>query len=73
MKSIYNGGGETYETPTRWIDVNKSLGIDEVGATVANTVLYDMQGRRVNDDSKGLLIKKINMTDGSVKTMRIMK
>ena len=73
VKSIYNGGGETYETTTRWIDVNKSLGIDEVGVTVANTVLYDMQGRRVNDNTKGLLIKKMNMTDGSVKTMRIMK
>ncbi|MDD7317548.1 MAG: hypothetical protein SOZ80_07525 [Prevotella sp.] len=72
VKSIYSGGGETNETPVHWVYVNIVSGIDEVGTDVAETELYDMQGRRVNGDVKGLLIKKMRMTNGTVKTVKVM-
>ena len=42
-------------------------------AKATATAYYDMQGRKVNADHKGLIIKKSVMSDGSVKSEKIIK
>lgn len=73
VKTIYTGGDETNETPIRWIFIHPGVsGIDEVGTEVADVVYYDMQGRRANAATKGILIKRTRMADGTVKTAKVL-
>lgn len=73
VKTIYTGGDETNETPIRWMFIHPGVsGIDEVGTEVADVVYYDMQGRRANAATKGILIKRTRMADGTVKTVKVL-
>lgn len=73
VKAIYTGGDETNETPIRWMFIHPGVsGIDEVGTEVADVVYYDMQGRRANAATKGILIKRTRMADGTVKTVKVL-
>lgn len=51
--------------------VKELEGISGVNAAKdGKTEYYDLQGRRAGESSKGLLIKQVRMSDGTVKTMK---
>ena len=55
MQSIYTGGGETHKSRVVWVDPF-STGITNVNANDRNAVIFDLQGRRVAQPTKGLYI-----------------
>ncbi|MBR2146617.1 MAG: hypothetical protein IJ925_04210 [Muribaculaceae bacterium] len=73
VKSIYTVGDksrETRESEIFWYQL-KPTAIDAVGTTgVVETSYYDLQGRRVDARATGLLIKKVEMSDGSKKVTK---
>ena len=62
-------------------DITISTAFEHISNSITNvssykttaTAYYDMQGRKVNADHKGLIIKKSVMSDGSVKSEKIIK
>ncbi len=49
-----------------------------IGSVVADgeavaTELYDLQGRKLSGDAQGIVVKKMTMADGSVKTVKVVK
>ena len=73
IQSVYEGGNETNVSAIAWYQF-ESTGIAPVkSAGVAREELYDLQGRRVGPQYKGLIIKKAVQPDGSVKTVKMIK
>ena len=59
------GGGSTTTTGINSMKVNAE--------NVASTIFYDLQGSRVDGSQHGVLIMVQKMTDGSIKTAKIVK
>lgn len=57
----------------KYVYSETSLGIDNVNsnANVVSAVYYDMAGRMIKEPGKGLYVKKAKMTDGTVKTAKV--
>lgn len=71
IKSIYTGGGVTNETEIQWYDMAAD-GINNT--TVNNDVRYfDLQGRAVTSDTKGLVMKQTRDASGHVKTVKVVR
>jgi len=75
VKSIYLGGGEEHATEIQWYTLtdDEADGIESLNVTNGSTVVtYDLSGRKVSDDAKGLLIKSIRQSDGTVKNVKVL-
>ncbi len=76
VKSIYTVGDksrETRESEIFWYQL-KPTAISEVNTNnVVETNYYDMQGRKVDANATGLLIKQMRMQDGSVKAVKVLR
>lgn len=67
IQSVYTGGGETRKS-----DLVLGIGsISAADATVETTEYYTISGLRVAEPVNGLYIRVDNMSDGSVKTSKV--
>ena len=77
IQSVYYGGGETNESNIVWVDLTEyweAVGIEEIAAAQSKSVkFYDLQGRQVNADAKGIVIRVDRMADGSTKTTKMLR
>ena len=77
IQSVYYGGGETNESNIVWVDLAEyweAVGIEEIAAAQSKSVkFYDLQGRQVNADAKGIVIRVDRMADGSTKTTKMLR
>ena len=76
VKSIYTVGDksrETRESEIFWYQL-KPTAISEVNTNnVVETNYYDLQGRKVDANSTGLLIKQMRMQDGTTHAVKVMR
>ena len=76
VKSIYTVGDksrETRESEIFWYQLTATA-INGISANnVVETNYYDLQGRKVDANATGLLIKQMRMQDGSVKAVKVMR
>ncbi len=56
VQSIYYGGGECNKSNIVWSDELNYDGIVSISANGNNAVIYDMQGRRVKNPTRGIFI-----------------
>ena len=77
IQSVYYGGGETNESNIVWVGLAEyweAVGIEEIAATQSKSVkFYDLQGRQVNADAKGIVIRVERLADGSTKTTKMLR
>lgn len=67
IQSVYTGGGETHKS-----DLVLGIGaVSAADATVEATEYYTVSGIRVSDPVNGLYIRVDRMSDGSVKTSKV--
>jgi len=76
VKSIYTVGDksrETRESEIFWYQL-KPTAISEVNTNnVVETNYYDLQGRKVDANATGLLIKQMRMQDGTTRAVKVMR
>ena len=73
IQSVYTGGGETRTSNVVWYDAS-TAGITATEAAQPQSVTYtDLQGRAVTAQTKGMVIKCVRMTDGTVKTTKMVR
>lgn len=76
VKSIYTVGDksrETRESEIFWYQL-KPTAISEVNTNnVVETSYYDLQGRKVDANATGLLIKQMRMQDGTTRAVKVMR
>ena len=85
IQTIYRGGGEEHRSNIVYYDINTAqtytvsdtdgiaLRKDSQNEKVVSTVYYDMTGRKVAADAKGLIIKKVTLSDGSQKSYKLVR
>ena len=75
IQSVYYGGNERKESSIVWSDLPADLttGIANVGKAQGEAVCFDLMGRQINGQAKGLVIKQVRQSDGSVKTMKVLR
>ncbi len=76
VKSINLAAGETHETEIVWYVIGAYEDPDAVENvhSIAESVNYfDLTGRRVDANQKGLLIQQVRQQDGSVKNVKILR
>ena len=75
VQSVYKGGSETHESAITWFDVNEFLtGIEGTNVsepTVVSEQLYNLNGSAVSNNTKGILLKTMRMSDGTQKTVKV--
>ena len=76
VKSIYTVGDksrETRESEIFWYQLTPTA-INGISANnVVETSYYDMQGRKVDANATGLLIKQMRMQDGTTRAVKVMR
>ena len=76
VKSIYTVGDksrETRESEIFWYPLNPTA-INGISANnVVETNYYDLQGRKVDANATGLLIKQMRMQDGTTRAVKVMR
>ena len=76
VKSIYTVGDksrETRESEIFWYQL-KPTAISSISTNdVVETSYYDMQGRKVDANATGLLIKQMRMQDGTTRAVKVMR
>lgn len=71
VQSIYRDEDEGIEQRSALVYYEDETGIKGLDADTAGTVMYhDMQGRRLEKPSKGLVLKTVTMPDGSCRTLK---
>jgi hypothetical protein len=76
IQSIYRVGDEKKETEINWYALEKYwviTGIQVVNPVARSVKLYDLQGRMAGSSSKGLFIKQIRLSDGSIKVVKVIR
>lgn len=77
IQSVYYGGGERHESNIVWEDLTEyweAVGIEDITAADAKSVkFYDLQGRQVTADAKGVVIRVAQMANGSTKTTKMLR
>ena len=77
-KSIYTAAGETNESEIGWYDLTEywaATGVKGIttDAATSSVAYYDLQGRRVDSNAKGLILMQIRKADGTVKTVKVVR
>ncbi len=76
VKSIYTVGDksrESRESEIFWYPLSTTA-IDAISTSnVAETTYYDLQGRKVDANATGLLIKQSRLSDGTIKVEKVMR
>lgn len=72
VQSIYRGGGEEHKSNIGWYDIIPT-GINGMAMDAQSSRTYDLQGRLVDGNAKGLLIKQVRQADGTVKAVKVIR
>lgn len=73
VQSFYGNGGELRESEIHWYS-KATLNIEASDkAMVVSETCTDLQGRRVNASTRGLIIKTQRLSDGTVRTYKVMR
>ena len=85
LQSIYRGGGEENVSEIGWFDIQayiaelKSMLTPSVSTAISaidadsQVRYYDLQGRIVDANSKGVFVKQITLSDGTVKNIKVVR
>jgi hypothetical protein len=76
IQSIYRGGNVENKTEINWYALEKYwviTGIQVVNPVARSVKFYDLQGRMAGSSSKGLFIKQIRLSDGSIKVVKVIR
>lgn len=80
VQSVYNYNGEETLSDIVTLDIetgevtNTPAGVDSlVSAPVVDSSYYDLNGRKINDPSKGIFIKRSTLSNGKVVTVKVIK
>ncbi len=77
LKAIYNDGTTRNESEMAEFDLNDLAGIGSAavneGTTAKNVTYHDLSGRKLSAPAKGISIKTVEMENGTVKTVKIIK
>ena len=76
LQTIYRGNGVEHRSEITWVDLagTWTAGIQDVQA--AGSVVkaeYDLQGRRTDGNARGLVIRRVQQADGTMKAIKVMK
>ena len=75
VKSIYTVGDsrESRESEIFWYQLNPTA-INSISVNnVVETSYYDLQGRKVDDNATGILIKQMRMQDGTTRAIKVIR
>ena len=79
VQSVYFGGDVQNVSEIGWFNIEEyknmiytSAGVGSIEAGVNEVKYYDMQGRSVDANAKGMVIRQIRNADGRVRTEKIM-
>lgn len=76
VQSIYYGGDERNESEIDWYTIKEepsvSTAISELNAE-RSVERYDLQGRMISGSAKGISIEKVTLSDGTVKTVKVVR
>ena len=76
IQSIYRGNGEEKRTEISWYPLEaywKTLGVKTVKPEIVSVVgCYDLQGRQVNQPSRGFFVKQIQLSNGTIKYVKVL-
>ena len=78
LQSIYRGLGKEHRSDIVWYDLSRfwdPSGIESVGLqpTDGNCQYYDLQGRPVGDDTRGLVLRRSVNADGTVSVKKFIR
>ena len=85
IQSIYRGAGEEHVSEINWFDIQAYIAemtsmLTPIISTAIGTIdadsqvrYYDLQGRIVDANSKGVFVKQITQRDGTVKNMKVVR
>jgi hypothetical protein len=75
VQSVYTVSGKEYVSDIAWMSFGESSAIDAPvsGLRVESVTLTDLQGRRVSPSTHGLLIQTERLSDGTVRSKKVMK
>ena len=73
VKSIYTVGEESQESEIFWYQLNPTAitGVD--ATTVTQVTYYDLQGRKVDANTRGIFIKQSRLSDGTTTTTKVVR
>lgn len=72
IQSIYYGGDVRRMSNIIWLE-GEPTGINNMSANNGKAVFYDLQGRKINANAKGLFIKQVLDNNGSMKTVKVVR
>ena len=78
VQSIYRGGDAENKSNIAWYDLTDvwaATGVKNISTDAATTSVayYDLQGRRVDNNAKGLVLMQVRKADGTVKTVKVVR
>lgn len=75
VQVTYTGGGETHKSEIAWLDTSSigNVSNNDNASAVKSVSYVDMSGRRVTNPSKGVFVKTITYSDGTIKNVKIIK
>lgn len=73
IQSVYKGGGEENVSEITWYQLSAASINNIKGVEVVSETFTDLQGRRVSQNASGLIIKTQRLSDGTVRSMKVMK
>ena len=75
MQSIYRGNGVEHRSDITWFDMAAfwTAGIDDIRTAGQPTANYDLQGRRVGSQARGLIISRTQRPDGTYTIRKVLK
>ncbi len=77
IQTVYTGGNAENKSELVWFDVQNYLTDVHTAKTTTAKILSetytDLQGRPVSNTTKGLLLKTVRMSNGSMKTTKIVR
>ncbi|MBR1547340.1 MAG: hypothetical protein IJ637_01260 [Prevotella sp.] len=75
VQTIYRAGSEERRSDIVWFSLADAAGVQAATAraTVVGESFTDLQGRPVGADARGLMIRRQHMSDGTVRTTKVVR
>lgn len=73
VKSIYTVGEESQESEIFWYQLNPTAIENVETQSVVESTYYDLQGRKVDANTRGILIKQSRMSDGTTRVAKVVR
>ena len=81
LQTIYRGAGEERKSNIVWYDVKAywaqvdgiDTDLDNINVEIKNAQYFDVLGRRVDASANGIVIKRVTLSDGTVKSEKVIR